>query len=1413
MNPANDPNAYYRDPLKPGTAITLTRLNTNSEQRTFVIRKVLGQGACMLSYQVDYEAGDADCRTDDEAEGMKYIYVLKELYPVSPDPYCSILRLDPHLQIDQYEQNTACKGFYRHCRERYMKAYRLQLAMANGMPDGNAGDAVLNQTTSLPIDLFEDRQSGKNDSYALYALFQYNIGENYETVTDSDLESLVRTYLKVADVARKYHQNGFLWLDIKEENIHVVAKDTVHESVMLFDFDSLVAMDDLATYQYHPDIPPKFVLSFSPTSHKLLLPAELERIYQVLYHRPSPDYKILSRSINVLGKFGARTDIFMLGSMFFKRLFGRAPTETDCIAIQQNAPLPPSDYLRGRPQEVIDQVTLILQNTLHYTNREKRYAAMDDYLSDLKKLMELLENDTPNRRRKLNEIATQNIRCLLYHTPLYTTVAESDSVIHAALIGFGECAQIFLDTALQAAQIPKKQLLITIYYQNGSDVQAYLDRRPELCSFFNTAFTPRENNTIDSECYGKILFIKEPVDGLCKQPELLPADVDYAFIDTGDERINCETAAAISQRDEAASKRIVCYAVRQPVTTQSTPDSAIAVCVTKDLSDDPVYAELERMAFNAHLVWEKNLNLDFIKVKNDFLDPYNYHSSLLYAVSLPYKLYAMGISLSQCGADKAAALCAEKLRDQAMRNSMIYYEHRRWVTEKICDGYTCMADYEECADGKTKDATARKHICICKSYLHSTEQNAPLNKWSHAQWDFPQQAAFTALDPLDKMSVMLHRMYLRHAKAAVFENLLCGAQIRSIREQIGNDLSVRPAFDEWFACAKDLYHRTSAIDIQARRYKGLQNALYDAVRHTPTMTPRNKNTLKLSLDAFMTAFYPVYASCLYTDYKAKDVDLCEQIPFVLTYAENFCMVIPYHAGETATERFSNIAAATIVNPSLIIYPYYCADESDFEALKRSLPHLCSYIRTIRLKSEIRLLIGYAKNLPLPPPTETEALLKQIGNGADTERSVITAVNCVPSAAADAQDGMRAFAAFVAETLSGLRKEIPRCVFEMRNAPLCTALSREPAFADIPQYQFEPSAMRFTDLRHSALLGYIGSHCHAAISDILRLTLSDTPAIRVPSFCREYRDLWKLYLQSPQTWNEMIRKLRACTVQNDNTPIAVFNADNLLPHIRQVQWLFPVHSEPMLRKFLRALKTARLAEPESCIFIQEEHCVLQLHTRCSFSRQLLLLRGHIDLPLRFETAPSTVTIWGDRLTIRCPEHEQWSDDVLALPELLCSKGYFTDFQLTPDDTLSSFTFSSHMLKQFLTTESQLFDICLYHQLKFTGHCDDLICELQLPPHAPHADAPHFACVFSKGFSTVFVGYTTAADAPVCADTYAKYAARYGIHAKTVVVTDRLDGTFCVLTESEECRFFSGPNVLADLSDFLLSLTDPPHSETL
>lgn len=131
----------------------------------------------------------------------------------------------------------------------------------------------------------------------LYVVMDYQSGNSYDKLTDSSPKQAIQRIRSVATVLHKYHDAGYLYLDMKPENILLLPE--TDELVALFDFDSTVKKQDLREGKCCR-------ISYSPNyCAPELMQYRLERVNE-------------------------KTDIYSVGVMLFVRLFGRTPTIEEC---------------------------------------------------------------------------------------------------------------------------------------------------------------------------------------------------------------------------------------------------------------------------------------------------------------------------------------------------------------------------------------------------------------------------------------------------------------------------------------------------------------------------------------------------------------------------------------------------------------------------------------------------------------------------------------------------------------------------------------------------------------------------------------------------------------------------------------------------------------------------------------------------------------------------------------------------------------------------------------------------------------------------------------------------------------------------------------------------------------------------
>lgn len=78
---------------------------------------------------------------------------------------------------------------------------------------------VLTNSVAHMYDLYEANNT-------LYIVMDYQSGNSYDKLTDSSPKQATQRIRSVATVLQKYHDAGYLYLDMKPENILLLQKQT-----------------------------------------------------------------------------------------------------------------------------------------------------------------------------------------------------------------------------------------------------------------------------------------------------------------------------------------------------------------------------------------------------------------------------------------------------------------------------------------------------------------------------------------------------------------------------------------------------------------------------------------------------------------------------------------------------------------------------------------------------------------------------------------------------------------------------------------------------------------------------------------------------------------------------------------------------------------------------------------------------------------------------------------------------------------------------------------------------------------------------------------------------------------------------------------------------------------------------------
>lgn len=246
-----------REALKKGTKI-------EGGGRVVQVEEEVGRGANCIVYNAFYK----------DRIGVVHKIRLKECYPA----YLLLNRKEDgsiHVFEGEEEKYEAEKNYF-------VQAYKKNADVRNIVGITNS---TINSTDLISC------------NHTNYILMNLDEGIDYRKYEDTSLKELLEHVKSLSELIMKYHQNGYLHLDIKPENIFILPETEEH--ILLFDFDSVTKVEELRQNG-------GLRLSFS---EEFSAPEQIQ---------------------GKIDKIGTHTDIYSIGALLFYKLFHRSPDTEDC---------------------------------------------------------------------------------------------------------------------------------------------------------------------------------------------------------------------------------------------------------------------------------------------------------------------------------------------------------------------------------------------------------------------------------------------------------------------------------------------------------------------------------------------------------------------------------------------------------------------------------------------------------------------------------------------------------------------------------------------------------------------------------------------------------------------------------------------------------------------------------------------------------------------------------------------------------------------------------------------------------------------------------------------------------------------------------------------------------------------------
>ena len=708
--------------------------------------------------------------------------------------------------------------------------------------------------------------------------------------------------------------------------------------------------------------------------------------------------------------------------------------------------------------------------------------------------------------------ATAVMQNLLYDKPLFDWTKEPSN-IKILTLGAGVYAQKFIDLCLEVGQIPGYNLEVTVLSKNSDAVKTYEKDRPALEDFVNI------NGSLDhfdGEKYGVLNF--EQADFIENNFEHNKEIVEnyllngyrYIFVALGNDELNEKIAKYIADTlrilkvDLNVDKFLVNFATTKDF--QNTDDSDInAVIINKDVDVTSSIFELDRMAFNTHLVWNNALNADIEKIRKEYdSDEYSKLSSQSFALSIRYKLRSLGIDDSdfKIAAEKFSKILTDPC-NKGKLSDMLAYEHRRWVIANLVDGWQTMTNYGDCARrGSVKDKDKKLHPCLVRGNNILTLQN-PEN---HRLWDIATDEELQDLDELDLMSVRLHRSFRN--PALNFKNsspLNHNENIIVIDRIIENENeNIKTAYKIFKLCLSNILVGT--FDRGNNRYNiagsysySKQYGHYEEIflESLSNFTNENgKDVIKKCLKNIKSKFFAVIEFNLYRDYKNIDREFIEQIPFILTHIPKQNLAMAFDDGRLHNGRneelFRNVASAMTINPKVLNYIYYFDKTVTTEFFADKLHSVLNYIHVRRMNFKVCLILAIKKG------SISEEGIETLRKNLSIECEIFIC-----------DDEESAIEKFVTE-LKARNVELFDGSTMMFPSNKVQGMFTATIVKNFDYFEFDAENKVFKNCDKCSRLNFIKSSSYVRIDDMFALNKAENTKFKFPDFSKNYLQLWNVY---------------------------------------------------------------------------------------------------------------------------------------------------------------------------------------------------------------------------------------------------------------------------------------------------------------
>lgn len=729
---------------------------------------------------------------------------------------------------------------------------------------------------------------------------------------------------------------------------------------------------------------------------------------------------------------------------------------------------------------------------------------------------------------------------LLYNRPLYKYIGRDEADMNVLVLGWNEFSEKLVDQCLQAGQMDSHFLNITVLLSDAeAGRERYLSERPALSQFVNVNGSLADK---DIEIYAALNFAEFDIGGLIDTGKDEAADrimdvlaeapdekYHYFIISVDQGQQNRRIAKILKEVTDEFMPSDICtiHYLENDSSNNSTIDGILAVGTKNPAAGTGIDPELERMAYNAHLVWDDAINGDALAELERFrADEYNYLASVELALSVKYKMADLGIYSENY--DVAAEEfwdALQKDENQDLVNRVIALEHRRWVLNMVCQGWTApdaedrLKYYDACIENRSvKNKTDHIHPCIVRSTTA-----APLSTGVYANdknaWDIKNAERDSILDELDRMSVELHRKMQQRAnayrKSSPMENGLI-ADLGNWLHANENEKVCRE-WERFVFCIKNVLDGSWAYSKQYDKYR-------DRFIASVVSGDENRDYVKRQLKCISEDLWPLIEANMYRDYKKYDEVLVKRIPFILTYNIHLSLAMAFRTSSSLNTMndnvFRNVASATVIKPEKITYLLFLEDDARRDIIRQMIQMARKYMTEKGINCQLNFLITGQSSIH--------------GNAYQKWKKCfdrLQETGCISGYEFNLVDSDREAVDYWAEELNKINIDLFDGTTNLFQSMYANSTLLRVIQERYPYFEFDGRNKAFKRNQDCRFLSYIEDHTYLGIEEMFGLLGAEDMEYNYPVLGNEYLNLWNIYIGrnrgNKNRWKNNVRYAVKC----------------------------------------------------------------------------------------------------------------------------------------------------------------------------------------------------------------------------------------------------------------------------------------------